>query len=113
MHGIHQEEIFYYVVVWFIAFGASLARVARDRDNVSLWNGLGVGATSGFYGFGVVAIFFVPSAASGHGTWYWIGVSAMVGLLGKEQDMIAKTLISKVFAVAKLLQESNNKDDTE
>jgi hypothetical protein len=111
VHEIHSGEITYYVIVWFVAFGAALARVARDRDAVSLWNGLGVGATSGFYGFGVVAIFFVPHASGAHGTWYWIGVSALVGLLGKEQDAIAKTALSKAFALAKLLQESQNKNE--
>lgn len=109
MHGIHGEEIFYYVLVWFVACAAALARIARDSEYVSVWHCLGIGATSGFYGFGVVAIFFVPNAVSAHGNWYWLGVSALVGLLSKEQDAIGKTLLDKVFSVAKLLQEKKEK----
>lgn len=109
MHGIQKEEIFYYVVVWFVASLASVARIARDREFVSVWHCIGVGATSGFYGFGVVALFFVPDPASADSNWHWIGVSALVGLLGKEQDAIGKTLLGKVFAVAKLLQEGKEK----
>jgi hypothetical protein len=107
VHGIHEEEIFYYVIVWFMACAAALARIARDREYVSVWHCLGVGATSGFYGFGVVALFFIPNPSSADSNWYWIGISALVGLLGKEQDAIGKALLSRVFAVAKLLQEGN------
>lgn len=109
MHGIHQEEIFYYVAVWFVACAAALARIARDSEFVSVWNCLGASATSGFYGFGVVALFFVPDPTGANGAWYWLGVSALVGLLSKEQDAIGKTLLNKVFSVAKLLQESKEK----
>jgi hypothetical protein len=109
VYGIHKEEIFYYVLVWFVASLAAMARIARDREFVSVWHCIGVGATSGFYGFGIVALFFVPDPASADRSWYWIGVSALVGLLGKEQDAIGKTLLGKVVAVAKLLQEGKEK----
>jgi hypothetical protein len=109
VHEINREEVVYYVIVWFVACAAALARVARDREFVNFWNCLGIGATSGFYGFGVVALFFVPHPTGTSGTWYWIGVSALVGLLGKEQDAIGKTLVNKIFSVAKMLQEREDK----
>ena len=105
MHGLRPEEIIYYAIVWFVAALASLARIARDSEFVSVWHCIGSSATSGFYGFGVVALFFVPNPSTVDSNWYWIGISALVGLLGKEQDAIGKALLNRVFAVAKLLQE--------
>jgi hypothetical protein len=76
-----------------------MARSAREGGSSGAWHFIGSSCTSGFYSFGVVAILFVPSADTVSSHWYWLGVAALVGLMGKEQDLVAKFLLSKAGVI--------------
>lgn len=109
MHGITTHEIVFYSIVWFVGFAAAFSRAVRDRECFDNRNILGLSATAGFVSFGVVAVLFVPGSDASGSSWYWIGVSALVGIVGKEQDKIAKGVLSKVFAMAKVLRDTDEK----
>lgn len=110
MHGITTQEIVFYAIVWFFGFASSFSRAVRDRECVDSRNILGLSATAGFVSFGVVAVLFVPDADAPSSSWYWIGISALVGILGKEQDKIAKAVLSKSFAMSKVIFRDNEEE---
>ena len=103
MHGITTQEIVFYAMVWFVGFAASFSRAVRDRECIDCRNIFGLSSTAGFISFGVVAVLFVPDANAPSSSWYWVGVSALVGILGKEQDKIAKVVLAKVFSASKVM----------
>jgi len=109
VHGITTQEIVFYAIVWFVGFAASFSRAVRDRECVDCRNIFGLSATAGFVSFGVVAVLFVPSPDAPSSSWYWIGISALVGILGKEQDKIAKAVLGKTFAMSKVLFRDEEK----
>lgn len=110
MHGITTQEIVFYAMVWLVGFASSFSRAVRDRECVDCRNVFGLSATAGFVSFGVVAVLFVPNADAPSSGWYWIGVSALVGILGKEQDKIAKAVLSKSFAMSRVLFKDNEEE---
>lgn len=93
MHGISVEEITFYGMVWAVAFAASVCRAIRDGDAGTLWHGSALGVTSGFVSFGIVSVWRGSNAGGDALPWYWLGVSAFIGLAGKEQDNILRLAI--------------------
>lgn len=112
MHGITTQEIQFFAVVWLVAFLAAFARSSRENEYRNFWHACSIGATAGFFSFGVIAFLFNPSASDSRGSWSWLGVSALVGLMSKEQDAMAKAILGKVFAISKIVfrdTEENSK----
>lgn len=109
MQELTTEAYAYYVAAWAISFLAAFFRAIRDGDYRSYCHGLSLGATSGFFSFGVVAVLRDYSPGDGGGHWYYLGIAALIGLLAKEQDKIAKTLLSNVGRM--FFQGLNNRRD--
>lgn len=107
MHEITNATIGFYAAVYAVAFFSCLARVIRKPGNVNWRNNLSLACTSGFLAFGCVCFLVDSSSSDGFNPWYWFGGSALLGLLAKEQDQIAKGAFSKVmFAGRKLFEKS-------
>jgi hypothetical protein len=94
LNGITTQEIIFFAVVWAVAFMATVFRSIRDRDSHSFWHCLAFGFTAGFLASGIIAV-LVGRTPAGVGVtpWYWIGVSALIGLLGKEQDKVLRFVL--------------------
>lgn len=111
MHEITKTEIEFFVAVWLVAFFAAFARGARESEYRNLWHAFAIGSTAGFFSFGIVAFLLDPDSSNGRNSWSWLGVSALVGLMSKEQDAMAKAILGKVFAISKIVfrdgEESN------
>ena len=92
-----QEDVTYYVVMWVVTFLAGALRTIRDNEHQRLWDVVPVGAVGGFWGFAVVTIcsYYGPSIDSFG--WPYLGISAAVGLLGKEQERLLKTAFNKII----------------
>ena len=110
MHEITKQEILFFLAVWTIGFLAAFFRAVRDNDFRDLWHCFSLGAVSGMVSFGVVAVFFVPDTDNSGRHWYWLGISALVGLLGKEQDTFAKFVLSKVFMISRTALTEKEKE---
>ncbi len=56
-----------------------------------------VGGISGFLSFAVVAVFVgrISEPITGH--WYYLGISALVGLSANQQELIRQRLLDYVF----------------
>lgn len=103
MHEFSIKEICFYALCWAIAFVCAFARTVRDNELRSVSYGLSFGATSGFLAFGAVCFLVDRSTDSGNHTWFYLGVAALIGLLAKEQDKLARLLVSKALGTARLL----------
>ena len=110
MHEITTEEITFYCLVWIVAFAASLLRAIRDNESRTAWHGIALGCTAGFVSFGVVSIWLNSDTAGDALPWYWLGVSALIGLLGKEQDNIMRLVIQSVLKGVKQAIDDQTKD---
>jgi hypothetical protein len=103
VHGITTEQLIFFSLVWAVAFVAAFARAVRDREYVSLANNVAVSCTAGLLAFGSVCILGASDSSDSHGAWYYLGVSALIGLFAKEQDKFGKALLQKVLSVGKVL----------
>lgn len=103
MHEFTTSEIAFYALCWAIAFLCAFCRTLRDDEFRSYSYGISLGATSGFFAFGAVAILLDNSANRGDHTWYYLGVAALVGLLAKEQDRYARVMLAKVLSAARMV----------
>lgn len=113
MHGITTQEIVFYGLVWVVAFAASLFRAIRDGESGSAGHGCALGVTAGFVSFGVVSIWVNSNSSSVNLPWYWIGVSALIGLLGKEQDRLMRIVIQSVLKGVRQAIDDQTKDGKE
>lgn len=92
----YVDSIFY-LVVWAIGFLAATVRVIRDHSYINVSDLLSIGMSGGFFAFGFVCIllrFDPPDDGNG---FFYLGISALVGLLGKEQDKYLRLILKKVF----------------
>lgn len=103
MHGITAEQVIFFSLVWAVAFVAAFARAIRDRDYVSLTNNLALSCTAGLLSFGSVCVLGAGDSGDDHGAWYYLGVSALIGLFAKEQDKFGKALLQKVLSIGKVI----------
>lgn len=103
MYGITKESIIFYLLVWSTSFLAAFFRAVRDSNWNNIGNGISIGCTSGMFAFGIVC--FLVDADSNIGTrgWFYVGCSALFGLLAKEQDSFAKAVVSRVLLAAKVV----------
>lgn len=93
MYGFAIEAITFYSVLFAVAFSATVAREVRDGDWSSCWHLMGFGSTAGFLSVGVVGILGPNVSDGAFSPWYWVGIAALLGLVGKEQDKIARIMI--------------------
>jgi hypothetical protein len=94
-----RTGIVFYAAVWLIGFTTAFVRVLRDDAYKSFVHCVSVSSASGFFCFAVVSIVSGDNADGISGSWYWLGVAALIGLAVKEQDAIARALLSKILKV--------------
>lgn len=79
---------------WLVAFCASLSRSARDADGISVVRILGLSSSSGFFAVGAIGLGF--GNLDGASPLYLLGISALVGLVSKEQDQYVKAAFARI-----------------
>ena len=116
MHEIEPfkyEEVVFYALVWLAAFIGALARTIRDRAFRNIGHLFATGFTAGLFSFGVVAFLLDNHSGDSLNPWYYIAVSALIGLAGKEQDYYLRMMIQKIFNMGQILFKDlpKEKDD--
>lgn len=94
-----EGEGFFYASVWVVGFTAAFVRVLRDNDYKSFVHCVGASSASGFFCFAIVSILSGDSPSDAHGSWYWLGVAALIGLAVKEQDAFARSVLNRILKV--------------
>jgi hypothetical protein len=95
VHEITTNEIWFYASVYAIAFSSTVARTVRNPDGLDWRNTISLGLTSGFLAFGTVCFLVDSAPDSAFSAWRCRGIAALLGLLAKEQDQIAKWVFNK------------------
>lgn len=90
-----NEEILFCATVWIMAAMCGASRCVRNGSFESLWHLVSVASVSGFTGFAVVAVSGSRYSDADFNHLFWLGVSCVVGLAGKEQT----ALISAVWKI--------------
>jgi hypothetical protein len=85
--------------VWLIASFSAVARFTRDNDFRSCAQLISGSASSGFLAFAVVAILRHYLQWDGAADMLCLGVAALIGGLGKEQEKIRQWAIRRIFGV--------------
>lgn len=99
MHEITTQEIAFFALLWVVAFSSTIARAVRDGDTGNVLRCIGLGATAGFLALGVCGCWLDRGAdgLASANPWFWIGVSALIGGAGKEQDKAREFIWNRVF----------------
>lgn len=110
-----QQQLFY-LAVWVLAFLSAAARSGTNDSGFNIWHILAFSSTAGFLGFGCVTFLVSWSTFGTDSGWPYLGVAALVGFLGKEQDTFAKWLLKKATITNRILNtltaESIEKEGT-
>ena len=101
MHEITTESIVFYGACWAVAFFACLSRSRSNLPNFHFWDIVAGCGMAGFLSFGVIG-FLVDggrntSGTLSHGSWYYLALAALLGLISKDPDKIAWMILSKAL----------------
>jgi hypothetical protein len=91
------HETVFFLVVWTIGFLSGTARLIRDHGIYRPIDIISIGFSGGFFSFGVVAILLRYDPGGASANWFYLGVSALVGSLGKEQDLYVKRIVAGIL----------------
>lgn len=96
---LQSAEIIFHMSAWCIGFASGTARLLREDGRYNVRYVLAVGSCSAFFAAGVCAVLArYDSGSSGH-AWFYLGVAALIGLLGKEQDLLLRIIIERVLKI--------------
>lgn len=105
-------ETYLFALVWVVAFAATVARSISDADRSGWIRRAGFGATAGFLSVGVIAV-WSGSSANGGGhidARFAVGVAALIGGLGKEQDRIRVVAWNMLTHAIRAIEATDKKD---
>lgn len=100
METADTTEVMFYAFAWLVAFLSGVSRTLHNGNFVNYRNCIYVGLVAGFLGFAIVAILIRGSSNIHPYGAYWLGVSCIVGLSGKESVAIITTLTTALTAKA-------------
>lgn len=108
MDWIKAEEATFFGAVWLLAtlvaffrgYSRNVTRVDEPFRVAFFSSGL-----AGFLAFAVVSVLVGrnPDRITGH--WYYLGVSAVIGMAGPYQQRIVEVLLSKLGAIGAAIQD--------
>lgn len=105
------ESIGFYAAVFAVGALSTLGRAIRDGDFVDWRHLSGACFTAGFLSCGIVSFLVARGGDANDGHWFYLGVAALIGVLGKEQDKLARGFLSRTINGIKIAFTS--KDEKE
>lgn len=94
--GVTLYEIGFYAAVIISAALGGMARTFRDNSYQHLWGLVGICMSSGCLAFGFTAYFVGGNGGASGRELYYVGLAALIGLMGKEQDQVLKWAYRKI-----------------
>ena len=92
-----RSQAAFFAAVFAVAFVTSFFRVVRDGEYVNWSRSLAFAFTSGGLSFGLVAICRDYISDDSVSVFGWIGLSAVFGIMSKEQDAFVRATIRAVW----------------
>ena len=107
-----QVEAIFYAAVWCVGACTGMARAGRDRDFRDCRNLISIGVVSGFFAFAVVGIMYRWFGDPGTDEFFFLALSALLGLLGKEQDQWIRHTSALVLRKFGMQKDDTTQEDT-
>lgn len=96
MSFLATEEAGFYGAVWLFAFLVSVFRTLSGDDTVSIRVCVGSSGVTGFFAFAVISFLCGKSSSDDFsGQFYYLGLSALIGLAGPINQRAIYYLLSK------------------
>jgi uncharacterized membrane protein YuzA (DUF378 family) len=113
MSFLATEEAGFYAAVWLFAFLVSVFRSLSGDDTVSVRVCVGSSGVTGFFAFAVVSFLCGKSSSDDFsGQFYYLGLSALIGLAGPINQKAIHFLLKK-FGLEIKDDEDDEKHRTE
>lgn len=109
-HEIPFQTLVFFGLVWLVGFLTCFARTIRDAEFRDAWHVLSLSVCAGFLCFGVCAVSDGFGAVRLVGPSGWLGISALLGLLAKEQNNIGKAVLMRALFKTKDVLELFNEE---
>ena len=104
------DETLFFVVAWGIGFVSATVRGLRDDRDNGTGNFLSSGLAGGFFAFGTICILLRYDNVSNSDRWFYLGVAALVGLMGKEQDLYSRWIVETLLKKLGITDPSKSDD---
>lgn len=112
MQWINAEQASFFGAVWSLAFLAAvfvhMGGSGRKYSRNCFWHG----GIAGFLAFATVAVLVGRSSEPLAEQWYYLGLSAIIGLSSKQAEQLRKKLFNFVLA-QRINWNTNEKDEPE
>jgi len=96
MSFLATEEAGFYAAVWLFAFLVSVFRSISGDDTVSVRICVGSSGVTGFFAFAVVSFLCGKSSSDDFsGQFYYLGLSALIGLAGPINQKAINFMVNK------------------
>jgi len=107
---VTTQEVIFFAVIYAITVTATIARGLRDRDYLNIGHAFNSSLSSGFFSFGIIAVWLNSTANNlNYNSWYWLGVAALLGLMGKEQDKILRLVVGGILKGFRIVIDDTEK----
>lgn len=108
MGWLKIEEATFYGAVWGVAFICSIFVHLGNTSPKPIRNCVWASGVAGFLAFATVSLFLGDGAEPISGQWYYLGISALVGLSSKQTEQLRKKLWDFILA-QKITWKSDDK----
>ena len=91
------QEICCWSAIWLVAFLASIARSARDSEDLrGFIRTLGLAGCSGFLSIGIAGLTIGRDGIASTWAYFAFGVAPFIGMIGPDQDKFVRSMVAKI-----------------
>lgn len=90
-------EIVFYGVIWWMAALSGVARAVFDNEYRNWRHLVSIGVLSGFVGLSIVGVSYQWLGGTGGDEFYFVAISCLAGLMGKEQTLFLSFVFRRVL----------------
>jgi hypothetical protein len=107
---VTTQEVVFFAIIYAVTVAAAVARGLRDSEYLNYRHAVNSCLSSGFFSLGIVSVWIYSNPGSNHyNAWYWIGIAALLGMLGKEQDKFLRLIVSGILKGFRIVIEDTEK----
>ena len=107
---VTTQEVIFFAIIYAVTVAAAVARGLRDSEYLNYRHAFNSCLSSGFFSLGIVSVWIYSNPGSNHyNAWYWIGIAALLGMLGKEQDKFLRLIVSGILKGFRIVIEDTEK----
>jgi hypothetical protein len=109
----HYETFVLLAIIWTFGFAASISQTTRDDVFKSCSHTIATGTCGGFFSVGMCSLLSSMSYSMLSYPAYYVGLSALLGLSGKYQEMLLKRTLNFIFSFKEVANNMKKYSDFE